>query len=389
MKIYACGFNAHNQLSFESVDNHADDIFHFSCIYTANHASLLCALWSSTVLEVDGEMVLRGSQYTAVNGGLIRGLNSCDVSTLYGDHTGVLGALAKDGSVWILKPDQNSLQMVPLRHHQQAQASVQHIAIAGNGEVCVCKRTSSREGKGDGALQSEGSTLLLFTSLADFLSDNDPRATHNLRVTATQLTANATAFTALGANGEVYTWGDPRHSHLGRTPTATSSAYTPCPVTFLGGIPIRKVATEGWITAAISRDNDLYVWGGRPVERERIGALLAVGLASKDDDSEEVKLVDIDGGTDIVDVAVGGGHIVVLTAEGKVFAIGRGVNGQLGTGHRYFANDWVEAVSLHDKRVIGVECALWASFAIAKADEGSQGDNEVARKASGFLTEKS
>ncbi len=388
IKVYACGFNAHNQLSFESLNNHPNDIDKFVCIYTARHINLLCALWSSTVLEVDGELVLRGSQHTAINEGFIRGLGTCDVSRLYGDHTGVLGALAKDGSIWSLKADQDSLRMVPVRHHQKAQAPIQHLTIAGNGEVCICRHTSPGGRKGCEALQFKGSTLFLFTSLVDFLSDDDPKATYELPITVTQLAANSTAFTALAANGEVYTWGDPRHSHLGRTPTTTSSAYTPCLVTFLGGVPIKKVATEGWVTAAISKDNDLYVWGGRPGESERIGALPAVGQGSKDEDDEEVKLVDIDGGTDIVDVAVGEGHIVVLTAEGRVFATGRGVNGQLGTGQRYFADDWIEAVSLQGKRVIGVECALWASFAIAKADEESQGDNVVG-EGSGCLTEKS
>lgn len=371
MEIHACGFNAHNQLSFESVDNDPKDIDQFACIYMARHIKVLCALWSTTVLEVDGELVLRGSQHTALNRGLIR-LDTCDVSRLYGDQTGVLGALAKDGSIWSLKAAETSLQMVPERFHRKAEVPIQHIAIAGNGEVCICRHMSSGGGSSDEFLEFERSTLSLFTSLADFLSDNDPKASYDLQVTIAQLTANSTAFTALAVNGEVYTWGDPRHSHLGRTPTAMVSAYTPSPVTFLGGIPIKKVAAEGWITAAVSRDNDLYVWGGRPGESERIGALPAVGQGSRDeDDEEEVKLVDIDGGTDIVDAAVGGGHVVVLTAEGRVFTTGRGDNGQLGTGQRCFADDWVEVISLQGKRVIGVECALWASFAIARADENS------------------
>ena len=386
MKIYACGFNAHNQLSFEPLNNRHEDIDRFVCIHTASHVNLLCALWSSTVLEVDGELVLRGLQHTAINEGVIRGIDARDVSMLYGDHTGVLGALTKDGSVWGLVADQDSLRMVP---EQKMQAPIQHIAIAGNGEVCICRHKSSGGGTGAEAVPLVWSTVLWFASLADFLSDNDPKAAYDLQITVTHLTANSTAFTALAANGEVYTWGDPRHSHLGRTPTTTSSAYTPCLVTFLGGIPIKKIASEGLITAAVSQDNDLYVWGGRPGESERIGALPAVRQGNLGEDNDEVKLVDIDGGTDIIDVAVGGGHIVALTAEGRVFVTGRGDNGQLGTGQRYFAGDWVEAVSLQGKSVIGVECALWASFAIAKADEVSCRDHDVLGEASVCHTEKS
>lgn len=379
MKVYACGFNAHNQLGFEPLQIRLDDIDQFVCIYKARHVKLQCALWSSTVLEVDGELVLRGSQHTAINEGLIR-LGACQVSRLYGDHTGVLGALAKDGSIWSLKANQDSLQMVPERGHQIAKAAIQHIAIAGNGEVCICRRTSSNGGTGDKVRQLERSTLVLFISLTALLSDHEPKASYDLEFTITQLTANSTAFTALAANGEVYTWGDPRYSHLGRTPTSKSSAHTPCPVTFLGGVPIKKVASERWITAAVSRDNDLYVWGGQPGESDRIDALSAVSHGCKDEDDQEVKLVDIDGGTDIVDVAVGGGHVVILTAEGRVFTTGRGDNGQLGTGHSFFAKDWVEAISLQGKRVVGVESALWSSFAIAGADEDSGGDDDESEK---------
>ena len=332
------------------------------------------------MLEVDGALVLRGSQHTAFNEGLIR-FGACQVSQLYGDHTGVLGALAKDGTIWSVESSQNSLQMVPERGLQIAKGAIEHIAIAGNGEVCICRRTSSGGGSGDEVRHFERSTLVLFTSLTGLLSDNEPKASHDLEVAITKLTASSIAFTALAANGEVYTWGDPRYSHLGRTPTSTSSAYTPCPVTFLGGVPIEKVASAGWITAAVSRDNDLYVWGGRPGESDRLGALPAIGQGCKDEDDEEVKLADIDGGTDIVDVAVGGGHVVALTAEGRVFTAGRGDNGQLGTGHRFFAKDWVEVISLQGKRVVGVECALWASFAIAGADGDSGEDDDEVDKA--------
>ncbi|MCJ1305161.1 hypothetical protein MMC08_007975 [Hypocenomyce scalaris] len=372
MDIYACGFNAHNQLNFDSLHKRSDDIDQFERICRGRNVRLLCALWSSTALEVNGELVLRGSQHTSTNRGLIQGLGAGDISRLYGDHTGVLGAVAKDGSIWTLTDNHHSLSLVKERHHHKAQAFVEAIAIAGNGKVCICRRTNPDPETGDKAPRLGGSTLQAFPCLSNLLSYNEPEATYDLPITITQLSANSTSFTALAANGEVYTWGDPRHSHLGRTPTATSSAHMPCPVTFLGGIPIRKIASGGWITAAVSRDDDLYIWGGRPGESERIGALPTVGKeVGKEDNGEEVKLVNIDGGTDIVDVAIGGGHIVVLTGEGKVFAVGSGQNGQLGGEKRAFAEDWVEAEPLRGKKVVGVECGYWASFALVRANDAS------------------
>lgn len=114
----------------------------------------------------------------------------------------------------------------------------------------------------------------------------------------------------------------------------------------------------------------MYVWGGRPEERAKIGGVL------RGREGEEVALVDVggrlglevlgaagwrgvEGGGEgeeqeegeeeeeeeeegILDLGVGESHILVLTTRGKVYAVGEGKWGQLGTGSRKYESEWVE-----------------------------------------------
>lgn len=147
---------------------------------------------------------------------------------------------------------------------------------------------------------------------------------------------------------------------LGRDPSVSNSADSPCPIPFLGGIPIRKIAVGGWIGAALSQDRDLYIWGGRAGEEKRINAL------PKLSGDETVRLVDINGGVDILDVGVGSGHVIALTAEGEVWAAGQGECGQLGTGERRFEEDWVRVRGEWEgeRKVVGLGCGVWCSWVL-------------------------
>ena len=148
---------------------------------------------------------------------------------------------------------------------------------------------------------------------------------------------------------------------LGREPTLSDPADSPGAIPSLGGVPVDKVAVGGWIGAAVSRDRDLYVWGGRTGDEKKIRA-----LPDLSDDDEPVRLVDIDGGVDIVDVGVGAGHVVALTGEGEVWVAGDGECGQLGTGGRRFEEDWVRIRGDWEGRgkVVGVGCGFWSSWIV-------------------------
>ena len=193
-----------------------------------------------------------------------------------------------------------------------------------------------------------GSIIVEYPSFASMVKDPGGASTwYTLPSTPVKLLAGETCFAALlsGPAASVYTWGDGRHSHLGRVLTPAASSTRPLLVDHLGGIPVKTFSIGGWITAAVSVYNDLYMWGGRPGEHGRIKALPDAGRRQEDD--AEVSLVDVDGGVDVVDVAVGSGHVIALTADGRLWAVGRNENGQLGvisSESTAFVEDWMPVV---------------------------------------------
>ena len=203
-----------------------------------------------------------------------------------------------------------------------------------------------------------------FSSIEDFLSSEPPTSTYPTLAPLRSLCGSATGFTALTTTDEVLTFGSALHPQaLGRTPTPANPAEVPSPISFLGGISIDKIAAGGWIGAAVSEDRDLYVWGGQAGAAKRLNAL------PKFSDGEEVRLVDINGGVDVVDVGVGSDHIIALTGDGEVWVTGEGDCGQLGTGTINFEENWVRVRGDWEGngRVVGVGCGVWCSWVLVNS----------------------
>ena len=164
-------------------------------------------------------------------------------------------------------------------------------------------------------------------------------------------------------------------------------------MTALDGIPVRKVVSAGWMTAAVSVEGDLYVWGGGSANGgdgggKRIRCLPGKGKRERErkretagevkEEDEEVALVDVAGGVDIADVGVGAGHMLALTRDGRVFAVGDDRSGQVGAGEglgRHFCEEWVEVElgqgfdeERERKVVVGVECGYWSSFVLVRVE---------------------
>lgn len=182
----------------------------------------------------------------------------------------------------------------------------------------------------------------------------------------------------------------------------------------LDGIPITKVVARGWLSAALSHERDVYLWGGRLGARERwIGAERDIPAEQNtngeqstptnpppSDNEDDVQLLHAPAGADVADVAVGDGWVVIVTAGGTVWGCGEGQWGQLGTGRRGWEREWVEGrvegwegegaegwveggqgrnregegriergnegERRTGKRVIGVEAGIWNCFLLVK-----------------------
>lgn len=332
-------------------------------------------------MDDDGSLVHEGFRMSGLDPTFIEGPPPRNIRTIFGDTSGVLGALTTDGSLYVYHDEPAVTKGPRLKRYRfdedsfiaKQNLAIDHLAIADNGEVCIITSTRQRASSGcTPALTDETPQFTFeaptakleihtFACFEALLSSDPPTSTLPIFSSIVSLLASATSFTALTSSGEVLTFGSALHPQtLGRNPTLSSPANTPCPMPFLGGIQIRKVAVGGWIGAAVSEDNDVYVWGGRAGEAERIEALPRLL------DGEDVRLVDINGGVDVVDVGVGSGHIVALTGNGEVWVTGDGECGQLGTGSKAFERGWIRARGDWEGRgtVVEVGCGVWCSWVI-------------------------
>ena len=114
--------------------------------------------------------------------------------------------------------------------------------------------------------------------------------------------------------------------------------------------PIRKISSGGYVTAALTSGNDLYLWGGRAGQPKLLDQL-----------SGTPEPVDLDG-HDVLDVAVGFDHILALTTDHRLYVVGANRNGQLGLDVDELC-DWREVIlPLDGRQIVSVHAGYKNSF---------------------------
>ncbi|KAK3293476.1 regulator of chromosome condensation 1/beta-lactamase-inhibitor protein II [Chaetomium fimeti] len=208
-------------------------------------------------------------------------------------------------------------------------------------------------------------TFNQYPSINALLSNNDQPHRFSDFPNITQLVAYEAGFAALSSTGNVWTWGDERYTAcLGREPTASSPAERPGLVSDLDDLPtgpITKIAAGGYVLAALTAGNDLYCWGH------------AGRSTMLDDLSDDPNPVVIDD-KDILDVAVGESHMLVLTTDAEVYVVGDNTNGQLGLPGTDSTTSWTRidlaSVLGAGETVTGVVAGPRNSFLIAQRQSG-------------------
>ena len=142
MELYACGFNAHGQLNFSnSSKDSPQDIYLFQKILTGKSIRLLFAGWSTTVVEVDG--TLRSNKGVIV---LPTGCSSQDISSVFGDHTGVCGALTVAGDLLIYQEGGGGEELALASSTSSSLGNetrrISHLSISGIGKLCISASSS-------------------------------------------------------------------------------------------------------------------------------------------------------------------------------------------------------------------------------------------------------
>ena len=348
--IYYAGFNGHLKLRDEPGESQfprlafydslragpiPNDVRGFSRVnYPGSRVSLLSTTWSATLFRCNGELWHAGhrpsqdepvlSKYP-----LEKGISADDLTYVFGDPlAGIAGAVTASRSL-LIKADLGKEGPLLQKHPFGSEGKpmdTDGAAISGDGRLYVACRLKT---------DSTDRAWLNVTKWDNSRSD-DREETIPCPERLQAVAAGSTAVAVVTVGGRVLTTGSRLQSSLlARTPTKEHPADDLGPVDALGGIRIVKVCMCEWLAGAMSVDRDLYIWGGRAGEKVRIEGLPT--------DGDDVKLVDIAGGVDIADFAVGMGHILVLTAAGEIWGCGENEHGQLGLSedHSDFVSDWV------------------------------------------------
>ncbi|KAH7351074.1 regulator of chromosome condensation 1/beta-lactamase-inhibitor protein II [Rhexocercosporidium sp. MPI-PUGE-AT-0058] len=295
MELWASGFNAWGQLDFsEGKGLDSRDLKTFKCVLRDKHIEVLRTSISATLVQTSHGLLTAGV------------------------------------------PDEL------ISHCLSEQDRFPSLAIAGNDQLAEFTPT----------------TLMQYPSLQNFQtkSGNTIKLPEELR----QIVANQTTFTTLSKEeGRVYTWGDGRYPNcLGREVSHKYPANIPSIVEDLAELPggrIRKISSGGYVTAALTDDNDLYVWGGRAGQKAVLEGLEGTPMP-----------IDLKG-DDVWDVAVGMNHILAVTMDRKLFVVGDGGNGQLGSDVKEHENwEQVELPLEEGQRILSVHAGYKNSFVVVE-----------------------
>ena len=136
MELHVTGFNAHKQLRADTTD----DVTQFFRSFVAEQVKLLGSFWSCSVIQVDGEIYHMGYRRLGLDTCVIRGLEPLDISSLFGDVSGLLGALTRGGRLFRAEEFAEGLDGGLRLLECDVGYSVDHVVVLHTGEVCACTR---------------------------------------------------------------------------------------------------------------------------------------------------------------------------------------------------------------------------------------------------------
>jgi hypothetical protein len=195
---------------------------------------------------------------------------------------------------------------------------------------------------------------------------------------------NATTITVLADDGKPWTsTRDPRYSKcLGRAYDGDSSFAA---VPYLSETRVTRIASGGYMSAAMSADGELFLWGqacpGSTGELDVLNGNVELnrpmtGISAEDEQDEFVKCLEVhvDGHeARVYDVAVGHGHVLIaaeMSGSGgekkqALFAGGDNSRNQLGLeAKEEFYKRFEEVAALRGKLVAQIVASGWYSLVV-------------------------
>jgi alpha-tubulin suppressor-like RCC1 family protein len=186
-------------------------------------------------------------------------------------------------------------------------------------------------------------------------------------VSAAAVAAGSNHNLAIGNDGKLYAWGNNSYGQLGDGSTANAQPL-PVVVSLPAGVSATSVAAGGNFSLAIGSDGKLYAWGNDSfgqMGNGKIGNIISLP-----------QVVNLPAGVNATMVAAGGAFGLAMGSDGKLYAWGDNIYGQLGDGSTTQRNTPV-AVTL-PAGVSAVTLAAGSYFSLAKGNDGkfyAWGDN--------------
>ncbi|EWG52519.1 hypothetical protein FVEG_11253 [Fusarium verticillioides 7600] len=274
MELYATGFNAWNQLTFDPspADEEPDDVFTFTKVLTAKSIGRIASELSYTVAQQDTTWAIAGSS-----------------------------------------PGQ-------FLHREDSQGLLFDFpsAISGDGKVLVAQESDC---------SPSNHATVQYPSLAAWKA-NKNTGSWPCKSAVRQIKAYDAGFVILLEDGTVLSCGDPRFRDcLGREVDESSPANEAGVIQDLSdlGEPIKKITAAGYTAAALTESGGLYLWGmAAPGSHRRHNVF--------QDITELPNYFEVDGDKDVQDIGLGESHAIALTTDGCIYIIGSNTNGQIGVG---------------------------------------------------------
>lgn len=170
----------------------------------------------------------------------------------------------------------------------------------------------------------------------------------------TQIAAGRDHTVALASDGSIYAWGTNSDGQLGDGTTTGSS--TPVKVATPSGVTFTQVAAgDAGFTAALDSAGNAYAWGNNEYGQLGDGTTL---------DSSTVKKVLAPAGVSFTQIAVGGSHVVAVGSDGKTYAWGSNGSGRLGNGTMADSSTPVQVLMPQGVHFTQVSAGGWFSQAI-------------------------
>ncbi len=170
----------------------------------------------------------------------------------------------------------------------------------------------------------------------------------------TQIAAGSYHSLAVDANGTVWAWGYNYQGQLGFEPTSSSYIQT-TPVEVGGLTDITQVSAGSYHSLAIDTNGTVWAWGYNYQGQ----------LGTGSTEYRQSTPTEVDGLTDITQIAAGSNHSLAVDANGTVWAWGYNYQGQLGfesTSYPYIQTTPVEVDGLTD--ITQVSAGSYHSLAV-------------------------